>query len=53
MIIKEKSKDIYNFLSGKKYLDKKVDDYSELAPMIFRGSKPVFVLSTGRCGTIL
>lgn len=53
MGLKRKIEDISNFLSDKKYLNRKVYDYGNLPDQIFKDSEPVFVLSTGRCGTKL
>lgn len=53
MGIKHKLEDITHYLTDKKYLEKDVRDYQNLAFQIFSKSNPVFVLSTGRCGTKL
>jgi hypothetical protein len=53
MGIKRKIEDISNFMSEKKYLDQKISDFGLLPNQIFKDSDPIFVLSTGRCGTKL
>ena len=53
MGLKRKIADISNYLSGKKYLDLEVKDFQNLPFKIFQETSPVFVLSTGRCGTKL
>lgn len=53
LILKSVFTDAWKYISGKKYLEKKVKNYIILPEKIFNGSKPVFVLSTGRTGTEL
>jgi len=51
--IKSKIEAMANYFSDKKYLEKEIRDYQHLSSQIFNESNPVFVLSTGRCGTKL
>ena len=53
MGFKGKIEDISNYMSEKKYLDRSITDYGSLPQEVFEKSEPVFVLSTGRCGTKL
>lgn len=53
MGLKRKIEDISNFLTDKKFLNKNIGDFGKLPHQIFNESEPVFVLSTGRCGTKL
>ncbi|MCH8013064.1 MAG: sulfotransferase [Candidatus Marinimicrobia bacterium] len=51
--IKSVLTDSFNYIIKKKYLNKYISDFQHLPDKIFKNSKPVFVLSTGRCGTDL
>ena len=53
MGFKGKIEDLSNYMSKKKYLDRSITDYGGLPQEVFEKSEPVFVLSTGRCGTKL
>ena len=53
MGFKGKIEDISNYMAKKKFLERSITDYSSLPKEIFKKSDPVFVLSTGRCGTKL
>ena len=53
MGFKRKIEDISNYISEKKYLERSISDFGSLPEELFEKSDPVFVLSTGRCGTKL
>lgn len=53
MDLLEKIKDIYKYFSKQQNLTIKNVDYKLLPTKIFEETKPIFILSTGRCGTKL
>lgn len=43
--------DSINYIIKKKYLNNSIYDFQHLPDQILKKSKPIFVLSTGRCST--